>query len=191
MKHVFDPEKAEILESEQRKRIESVEVVIERVKSLKERNVAVEIGAGTGYYTLSLSKIFKKVYAIDLSFKMAEKLSKKLSESGIKNVGIIVADKPPALDFPINLILFANVLHEIEDPQRYLEWAKKGDYILIVDWKKMKMNFGPPFEERLDEKEVLKMLKSLNFKVLELDTISLPYHYVIFARSLKNFKELR
>jgi protein-L-isoaspartate O-methyltransferase len=184
MKHIFDPEMAEILESEVRRRIEPVEVVIEKIEKLERKEIAVEVGAGTGYYTVPLSKIFKRVYAIDLSLKMAEKLNKKLSELKIRNVGIIVAEKPPKLDFPIDLILFANVLHEMDEPKEYLEWAKQANRILIVDWKKAKMEFGPPYEERLGEEEVLKMLGG--FEVVEVDVNSLAYHYLILAKPLKS-----
>ena len=184
MKHVFDPDKAEILESEGRKKIEPVDVIIEKVKRIEfERKIAVEVGAGTGYYTIPLSKIFKRVYAIDLSFKMAEKLNKKLAELGIKNVGIIVTDAPPRLDFPIDLVLFANVLHEIDDPDEYLEWARESNCVMIVEWKKIDMEFGPPYEERLSEKDVLKMLEG--FEMQEVDVDSLPYHYVILAKKSK------
>jgi|Deesub1362A_J573_1020465.scaffolds.fasta_scaffold19814_2 protein-L-isoaspartate O-methyltransferase len=184
MKHVFDPEKSEILESEERKKIEPVSVVMRKIENLERKEVAVEVGAGIGYYTVPLSKIFKRVYAIDLSIKMTEKLSKKLTDLRIKNVGIIVTDKPPDLDFPVDLILFANVLHEMDKPTEYLEWAKRSDHILIVDWKKVKMSFGPPFEERLSEREILEMIGT-GFEVKELDSDSLPYHYIVFARSLK------
>ncbi|MBO8181930.1 MAG: class I SAM-dependent methyltransferase [Archaeoglobus sp.] len=179
---VFDPEKAEILDSEDRKKIEPIDVLIRKVERIDRREVAVEVGAGTGYYTIPLSNIFRRVYAIDLSFKMAEKLGLKLSELKIRNVGIIETDRPPELDFPIDLILFANVLHEIEEPERYLEWAKKGDYTLIVDWKKVDMSFGPPYEERLSEDDILKILKKLGFEIEEVDSYSMPYHYLILAK---------
>jgi hypothetical protein len=183
MKRTFDPERAEILESEVRRKIEPVEVVIGKIEGLEGKEIAIEVGAGTGYYTIPLSKVFRRVYAIDLSLKMAEKLNKKLSELGIKNVGIIVAEKPPKLDFPVDLILFANVLHEMDEPEGYLEWAKQAKYIMIVDWKKVNMEFGPRYEERLSERRTLKMLEG--FEVVEVDVNSLLYHYLILAKPLR------
>jgi SAM-dependent methyltransferase len=183
MPHIFNPDKAEILDSKERAEIEPVDPVIDRVAELGKREIAVEVGAGTGYYTIHLSKIFKRVYAIDVSFKMAQILKKKLEKRGIINVGIIVTDEPPALDFPIDLILFANVLHEMERPETYLGWATKAEHVLILEWKKKVMTFGPPVEERISEEEMVEMLSG--FEIEEIDTATLPFHYLILARPKK------
>ncbi len=183
MPHIFDPDKAEILDSEGRAKIEPVDPITDKVAKLGKGEIAAEVGSGTGYYTIPLSKIFKRIYAIDVSFKMAQILKKKLESQGVTNVGIIVTDEPPTLDFPIDLVLFANVLHEMERPEIYLRWAAKADYVLIVEWKKEAMGFGPPVEERISEDEMLEMLDG--FEIEEVDTETLPFHYLILARSRK------
>ncbi len=180
----FDPNKAEVLDSKWRGEIEPVDLIIDLIRDLGKKEIAVDVGAGTGYYSIPLSKIFKMVYAIDISFKMAVKLRKKLESLKIDNIGIIVAEKPPDLDFSINLILFANVLHEMEKPEIYLSWARRSEYILIVEWKKIDKSPGPPVNERIGENELVAMLDG--FEIKEINTEILPFHYVILARSENN-----
>jgi hypothetical protein len=68
---------------------------------------------------------------------MAEKLREKIrTAGGAKNIEIIISSKPPEIDFDINLVLFSNVLHEMENPEEYLSWARKSDYVVVAEWKK-------------------------------------------------------
>jgi len=171
---MFDHSKAYIPESEYRRKIFPPEKITEILMNIDRKNMAVDVGAGTGYLTIPISRIFKKVYAIEISKKMAEMLQKNLESKGIKNVGIIVTDKPPEFDFEVDIILFSNVLHEMDNPEEYLCWSKRADYIIIAEWKKIEMKWGPPLEERITLDEILKMC---DFKVVKFDE-SLPYHYI-------------
>lgn len=175
MPHKFDPNRAHVLESDWRKRVFPPEKVIEFIESLEglKKNVAFDIGAGTGYLTLPLAKVFKKVYAVEISTQMAEKLRKRLEEEKVLNVGVIVSENPPKIDFEINLALFSNVLHEMEDFSEYLEWAKRADYIVVAEWKKEEMEFGPPLDERVSPEEI----KAVSgFKIVKVE--EMPFHYL-------------
>jgi SAM-dependent methyltransferase len=185
MPHIFDPGNAHELESEKRRKILPVEPFINLAKRLPEemRKVAFDIGAGTGYYTVPLSRIFEKVYAVEISSEMALFLRKRLEEEGVENVGIIVTGKPPDINFRINLCLFSNVLHEMEQPQEYLNWAaEKSDVVVVIDWKKVETEFGPPLDERIEEDAIVKMLESAGLEVERLDAY--PYHYFLVAKRL-------
>ncbi len=179
--HVFDHKHWKILESESRKKIQPTKLLIDLIdEMLDKKDVAFDIGAGTGYYTIPLSFIFKRVFAVEMNEKMVKILIKKLKEEGVKNVGIIVDDKPPNIDFDINFVLFANVLHEMDANLRfnYLKWAKNADAVCVIDWNK-DAEFGPPKHVRVDESEIIKILKEVSFDVKKLDIYK--YHYVIFG----------
>ncbi len=180
MPHIFEPEKAQILESEWRKKVFPVEKIMEVIGSIDDlkKNVAFDIGAGTGYLTLPLSRVFKKVYAVEISEKMVSKLKERLEKNKILNVGIILTEKPPEIDFKVDLVLFSNVLHEMKDPATYLKWAERADYIIVAEWKKEKMKYGPPFEERISIEELQNMC---DLKIIRID--SLPYHYIVVMKS--------
>jgi SAM-dependent methyltransferase len=173
--HVFPEDMWMILESEKRRRIEPAEKLVKEIVSrVKKRDVAFDIGAGTGYFTGILSRTFKKVYAVEKS----EKLAGILHSKGFKNVGIIVSDVPPQIDFEVDLVLFADSLHEIPCKKEYAEWCKRSKYVVIVDWKKdVCPDFGPPDAHRLSRESIIELFKDFNFKELEIYTC----HFVLFG----------
>ncbi|MFN3384301.1 MAG: class I SAM-dependent methyltransferase [Archaeoglobaceae archaeon] len=179
MPHRFSHKNAEILDSEDRRAFfppEKVLGILDGVKARKE--VAFDVGAGTGYLTIPLAKIFKKVYAVEISLEMVEILTKKLKENGISNVGIILSEKPPEVDFSIDLVVFSNVLHEMDSPREYLCWAKKASFVLIAEWKKVETEFGPPIEDRISLEEILSVCEG--YEVVKVE--ELPYHYVALLK---------
>lgn len=174
MPHVFDERYWRILESDWRRRILPVEPLLNIIKNLKERNVAFDIGSGTGYFTVHLAGIFRKVYAVEISLKMAEILSSK----GLRNIGIIISERPPDVDFDIDFVLFADSLHEIVCKEEYIRWAgEKSKYIAVIDWKK-ESEYGPKVEDRID-KEFVKELLSEYFVVREIEAYR--YHFFLFG----------
>ncbi len=174
MKHRFDPKKAHVLDSEWRRRVFPPEKVVEFIESLRpKKNVLFDVGAGTGYLTVPLARVFKKVYAVEVNEEMAEILRKRVEEEKLLNVGIIVSDKPPEVDFKIDVVLFSNVLHEMDNPEEYLEWASRAEYVVVAEWKKEEMDFGPPIDERLSIEEIEKLSK---MKLVKSENLS--YHYL-------------
>jgi|Deesub1362B_J571_1020462.scaffolds.fasta_scaffold00075_19 SAM-dependent methyltransferase len=194
MGHKFDPKKAELLDSDKRRSIFPPEPLMELVaKQNIDRDIAFDIGAGTGYFTIPLAGMFKKVYAVDLSVEMAKLLKKRLDEREIKNVGIIVSEKPPKIDFHANLVLFSNVIHELDDPMEYIKWCEGADCIVIADWKieegvKPIELIGPPLNERIPPEKLVDMLKGIGasegFEVKVMNH-TYPYHYVVIARKVE------
>ncbi len=141
------------------------EVVVEEIRRIRglRRNVAFDVGAGSGYLTVELAKIFKKVYAVERDWSIAEKL-----RGAARNVGIIVSETPPPVDFEVNLVLFSNVLHELENPAEYLRWAAKADFTVVVEWK-ADSPLGP--RRKIDVKELQRYLTLLSLRELE-------HHYI-------------
>jgi len=180
MPHIFNPANKHELESDRRREIQPPNPLIKFISEIPDemRQIAIDVGAGTGYFTVHLAKLFKKVYAIEINFEMAEYLIKKAHNSGLMNIGVIVSDKPPEFDFNVDFVLFANVLHELNDLQSYIHWAaSKSRIVAVIDWKKVETPFGPPLDDRIPEKDVISMLEKEGLRVEEIDAYR--YHYFI------------
>ena len=175
MPHKFNPKDWHILESEWRKSILPVEPLLKKVNDLNKKDVAFDIGAGTGYFTVPLAKVFKKVYAVEISLDMAKILASK----GVRNVGIIISDKPPKIEFDIDFVLFADSLHEIDDKEEYIMWVcEKADAVAVIDWRK-DSEIGPPKEDRLDEEFVRDLLE----RCFDVESINVyNHHFFLFGR---------
>ncbi len=167
-----------ILDSEWRRSIQPVEPVIDLItREIPVRRVAIDFGAGTGYYTIPLSRLFERVYAVDVNPRMLELLGEKLRAAGISNVELIGGDRIP--DIEADLLLLANVLHELPDPDPFIgEAAGRARNILVIDWRRIETPWGPPLHERIPEEEAVKML-SRHYRVRVYDIYK--YHYVLLG----------
>ena len=118
---MFDPAYASELDNPERRKALPVKEILRYLMSLKvDRKTAVDVGAGTGYLTIPLSWVFRKVYAVEANPKMAGFLRENLKGRGITNVEIILSEKPPKLPERPNLVAFSLSLHEIENWRDYL-----------------------------------------------------------------------
>ncbi|MHA1409429.1 MAG: class I SAM-dependent methyltransferase [Candidatus Odinarchaeia archaeon] len=183
MPHKFPFNNVEVLEANERKKWQPIEPFKEELTKRippNNRKTVIEIGAGAGYFTIPLSKIFDVVYAVDINQNMLNYLKNKTESMKIKNIKFILSNTPPQITEKIDLILFALVLHEFDDPVNYLNWAVgKSKRIIIIDWKKEPHPDGPPIEERISEKEAVNMVKEMGLKPTPADIYQ--YHYVLFC----------
>ncbi len=154
------------------------EVIVEEIMRIRglRRNVAFDVGAGSGYLTAELAKVFKKVYAVERNFEIAAELWRMLKELKIGNVGVIVSEIPPE-EFRPNLVLFCNVLHEMgaDVRGRWIEWSLHADFTVVVEWLP-NSPIGP--RERLNVKELEESgLRTLRVRELK-------HHYIAVLRGL-------
>ena len=81
-------------------------------------------------------------------------------------------------------MFFGNALHDFDDSSKVLKNAritlKATGCLVDVDWKRERMNFGPPVAIRFSEHKAISLVRKTGFK---LDTIkkSGAYHYMITA----------
>ena len=111
----------------------------------------------------------------------------KIKKQNIANIETILSEESsiPLPDGSIDVLLMANVFHELEDRSAIL---KEGRRILssrgklaIVDWKKIEMEFGPPVEERLAEEEVISICEDGGFEFAERAYVG-PYNYLLIFK---------
>jgi ubiquinone/menaquinone biosynthesis C-methylase UbiE len=179
MVHKFDAKKAGILDDPERAKFLDPDNILEKLK-LTGDIVLADLGCGTGFFSIPASRRVKKVFALDIQQEMLDIL--------ITNIEAILSEESyiPLSDKSVNILLMANVFHELEDKLSLLKEVnrvlKMNGRLMIIDWKKMEMDFGPPLKERLDEKEVIATCFRNGFTLLERSNIG-PYNYLlIFGR---------
>ncbi|MFX1486430.1 MAG: class I SAM-dependent methyltransferase [Promethearchaeota archaeon] len=184
MPHVFDFEHVEILESDERKSIQPPDPLVDLILKIfprGRRNVSCEIGPGAGHFTFSLARLFDRVYVIEVNEEMMNYLRKKTEKANITNIHFILSASPPPMAERVNLALFSDVLHELDRPEEYLEWAFENcEVVVVIDWKKKNMPLGPPVEERVSESRARSMLLNAGFSV-EPNNVY-PCHYMCVGR---------
>jgi ubiquinone/menaquinone biosynthesis C-methylase UbiE len=180
--HVFNPKHVDVLEEEARKTWQNPEEILNTV-DLKPNFVAVDLGCGSGFFTVPLSQKVHKVYAIDVQEKMLEFLRKKIRKLKITNVEPLLSKSKeiPLGDESVDFLVSVNTLHEFDDRETVIEEIKRvlkrGGMVLIVDFKKEDTGFGPSVSVRVSKKQAKNLFEKKGFTTLK--TQELMYHYLL------------
>jgi ubiquinone/menaquinone biosynthesis C-methylase UbiE len=183
MPHKFDVKDVEILESPDRLQFLNPDAILGKV-GLRREMIIADLGCGTGYFTIPASQRVKKVYALDVQQGMLNILRNKIKSQKISNIQVILSEEShiPLPDNSVDVLLMGNVFHELEDRDSILNEVKRilsgEEKLVIVDWLKIEMDFGPPVEERLTAEEVISICEHNGFEVLEQSDAG-PYNYLL------------
>jgi len=137
----------------------------------KEGLVLVDIGAGTGFFSIPFLKYTGngKVFACDISDTMIQWMEQHLS-SEYPRIFPLKMDEAvvPLEDGVADIAYMINLHHELEAPVEILKESyrvlKNGGKIFIVDWKKEEIAEGPPVHLRVFPEQVENQLMSSGFK---------------------------
>lgn len=182
----FDPKKLKKLNNPQILLDIPPEFILETL-GLKSAPVMVDIGAGTGFFSIALLQQSpgSKVYACDISDVMLE----WLHESVINHYPSIIPVKMEESSVPLDdgiadLVFMINLHHELEEPNKLLTESnrllKPGGKVTIIDWKKEEMAEGPPERIRCEVSEVEKALAGSGFTGITVNT-ELEKHFMVTA----------
>lgn len=174
MSHKMNPAKKSKLDNEWRRENLPPYNTIEAF-GLSASDTVMDVGCGIGYFTIPMADILdkkNKIYALDISDEMLEEVERKANISKIENIITVKVDEYD-LKLPEGMCSFAfiaNVLHEIEDRNRYINEInrilKTEGKIGIIEWEKKQTEKGPPVEHRADKIEILNLLESNGFKII-------------------------
>lgn len=184
---VFNPDDRALLESPERYKILPPFKTL-KVMCLKEDDIMIDIGCGTGFFTLPASEITGpsgKVIGVDVSEKMLDEVKNKINGRG-NNIELLLSDNIalPVGNSQATFALLANVLHEADDMMAMLSEAKRvlkpGGRLAIIEWEKREMPMGPPVEHRIHHDEIMRMVMDSGFKMAKI-TPAGDYHIACSA----------
>ncbi len=183
--HIFDPKHIAVLESENRKTWQNPEEILELI-DLNPDYIAADLGCGSGFFTVPLSRKVKKVYAIDLQKEMLPFLEQKIQRQKIGNIKPLLSekDKIPLENESVDVMITVNTLHEIHNKKKIAAEIRrvlrsKGQAV-IVDFKKEDTGFGPPVAIRVSQSQAKHLFEEWGFTVVK--SHELMYHYLIVFR---------
>lgn len=144
----------------------------------------VDIGAGTGYFSLRIAKAYPDViiYAADIEPSMIEYLQKQTDQRALSNHVPVLID-PQSLKLPskVNLALVVDTYHHIDNRISYFSALKNhllaNGRVAIVDFTPESPE-GPPADHRISKTDLQSELKEAGF-VLDQEFSILPYQYFL------------
>jgi ubiquinone/menaquinone biosynthesis C-methylase UbiE len=158
--------------------------------NLKPGEVIADIGAGSGYFTFRIAHHVGtkgKVFAVDVSPDMIRHINRRIRDSKAVNIVSVLAepDDPLLGERSIDRFFVCNVWHHVGNPTKYLSMMRKmlkpGGEIVMIDFHKKELPFGPPLAMKIAREDLLKQMEANGFRVTKEHTF-LPYQYfLVFA----------
>ena len=189
MNRKFDPASMEKLLRKERAEFQSMEPFLKLLDPQPGGHYA-DIGCGPGYFTLPVAERVRpdgKVYALDIAPEMLEACRRRAEEQGLEKVIVTLQNgerELPLEDGSVDGAWLANVFHELEAPVEFLQEIRRilrpQGKLIVIDWKPIGMEMGPPLEHRVPLEAVRDALETAGFDGLATHEIY-PYHYVIEA----------
>ena len=112
---------------------------------LRPGQVVADIGAGSGYYAVRLSRAVGRngrVYATDIQPEMLALLKKKIDSDSLTNIELVLGTEAETRlpNGAVDLALMVDVYHELAEPQAFLQSVrralKKDGRLVLIEFRK-------------------------------------------------------
>ena len=190
--HKFNPENKGKLDNPERRKLLPPEEVLLELGLKKGQNMA-DIGCGIGYFTIPAGEIVgreAKVYGVDILEEMLRELDQRLEKKGIYNVEKVKSEEYDLKirDEKIDFALMVNVLHEIEEKEKFLREVnrivRENGRIAIIDYHKRETKMGPPLEDRISMEDAIGLFHKTGFKFKEMYEYGNIYYAIIGIKTI-------
>jgi ubiquinone/menaquinone biosynthesis C-methylase UbiE len=190
--YVMTHEGAGWLDRRERDKEENPQKLVKAL-GLKKDEVVVDLGAGSGYYSLMMAPMVAKVIAVDIQTEMLAIIDRKAKGSKISNIELLLAkEQDPGLKpSSVDTILLVDVYHELAYPRevtrKMIEALKPGGRIVLVEFRLEDPEVPIKLVHKMSEKQVLREMKEFPELKPEPTIGILPWQHVITVR--KNRKD--
>jgi ubiquinone/menaquinone biosynthesis C-methylase UbiE len=126
MPHQFEAGNKEMLKGLHRREVQPAEEIVERA-SPQQGEVCADLGAGTGYISIPLSREVRTVIALDSQREMLDSLRGSIGPEHPDNIWTVIGELPelPFADGSVDRVFIVNVLHEFEDRDRLVQEVRR------------------------------------------------------------------
>ena len=177
----------ERFESPERDTYQQPEKVLEYLGDLDGKRI-MDIGAGSGYFSLKLAEHGAQVIAADVSEDFQAVIKKRIEENNIENIELrkIPYDSPNLEDAEVDKVIIVNTYHHIENRVDYFakvkQGIKPGGELVVIDFFKKEIPVGPPSNHKIDLETVKKELEEAGYTNLVVNKDLLEYQFIIRAK---------
>jgi SAM-dependent methyltransferase len=190
MADAFDPEHAGRLEEPARLEALPPASVVSFLR-LRGDETVVDYGAGTGVYTIAITKALPRgrVIAVEALPQLADALRAKITPDLADRLEVVETgdNAVPAPDGAADRVVMVDVLHHLYDQPgaltEVLRLLRPGGLFVVVDWGDCPRPLGPPLDHVLGLAAVRDVLAGMGLDevIAREPGMKLPYHLVVVA----------
>lgn len=188
--HRFDDAEkwAKVFEDEKRVAWQKPDEVFKAV-GIKKTSLVADIGSATGFFPVRIAKVASKgrVWGVDVEPNLVNFLNRRAKKEKISNMySILGTFTDPLLPEAVDFIFIVNTYHHISDRKIYFENLKgslrKDGKIVIIDFRKGDLPFGPKDPMKISRDEIIKEMKEAKY-ILHSEHKFLPYQNLLIFSS--------
>lgn len=168
---------SQIFDAENREEWQRTSRILDKL-ALQPDTVIADVGAGTGYFSQLFAECVPqgKVYALDTEPNMLAYMERRFAQEAFTNIVVQPSQHgDPQLPAGLDIIFLANVYRFIRDRQAFLvqlyQQCEPHTCGMFVDLKHEQAQVSP--------QQVVTEIEATGFKVVELDMVSCPNHYIL------------
>jgi len=184
--HKFDVTKLNKLNNPERIKDFPLDFILGKLQN-NEFNVIIDLGAGTGFFSIPFASRFKgcKIYACDISVTMIDWMKDNVVPTHSNIIPLKMEENNVPLHSEMaDLLFMVNLHHELDNPEQILKESyrvlKSKGSIAISDWRKEVSERGPSIDIRYESEEVEVQLKTAGFKNIRIFK-DFPNNFLIIA----------
>jgi len=193
MAHKFDPAKMDVLDDPERNSWQNTSAFLEFLQLRPDALVA-DVGAGTGFFTIPVAQYLQgtgTVFAVDTEPQMLTRLKERFEERQLSGWVIPVLSQESEIPLPdnsIDLILMANVFHELKAPSEMASELgrilRPQGHMVVIDWGETDPldeanQVGPAAHHRVSPNDVMDCFEGSGFQyILSWDGFPLHFTFV-------------
>ena len=175
-----------VFENPERSEWQKPEEVVKKL-NLENGDVIADIGAGTGYFTRRFARTVGpegRAIGLDIETSMVQYMKEDALKLNLKNYvsRVVKPDDPELEPHSVDAVFMCNTYHHIEQRLGYLKKLSKSlranGRVVIVDFYKKPLPYGPPVDHKLSKETVLKEFREADFH-FKRSLDFLPYQYFL------------
>jgi len=146
-----------------------------------------DIGAGSGYFSVRLSKKGAHVIAADVNDEFLKHIEERIKKDSLDLLATrkIPYDSPGLKKQEVDIVFIVNTYHHIENRPEYFtkvrEGLKERGELVIIDFFDVDIPVGPK-HHKISIDSVISELKKAGFTHFEVEVNLLPYQYIITSK---------
>lgn len=174
-------------ESPERDAYQQPETILAYLGDLKGKHI-MDIGAGSGYFSVKLAAKGARVIAADVNEEFLAHITKRIIMEGLEQIEPrkIPYDAPGLNDREVDMVLIVNTYHHIDDRAAYFAKVKAGTKsdgeLVVIDFFKTEVPVGPSVDHKVSIDEVIGELKQAGYTAFTVEVDLLPYQYIVRAQ---------